>query len=88
MHIRLSKAAINRLAFLVYCVVDSVGLGRDQGLRYLASNRTVLLVAHNDLVLTLCNGHWRLYLARRGTRGLTSGLICSIPLVIVALSRY
>ena len=64
LHIRLSKAAINRLAFLVYCVVDSVGLGRDRRLRYVTPNRTVLLVAHNDLVLTLRNGHRRLYLAR------------------------
>ena len=29
LQIRLRKAAINRLAFLVYRVVDSVGLGRD-----------------------------------------------------------
>ena len=48
----------------------------------------MLLVVHNDLILTLRNGHWRLHLARRGTRWLASGLICSIPLVIVALGRY
>ena len=87
LHICLRKTTINRLAFLINRIIDSVSLGRDRRLRSFAPNRAMLLVVHvhHDLVLTLSDGHRRLNLARRVTRWLASRLLRGLSLVVVAL---